>query len=142
MKWPLMSDEELHAFGIDIILPFLKKEGVTVETVNRDPKLTPQIIGQRWGSLAYIYVRTAMLPSMGSLTEAQFIHGLGWANSHRATAFFASVGLICTDFPDKSPVTNDADSRLPIRHGGFMANYKGLVVMMTSDRVRVMGQSN
>ena len=137
-----MTAEELHAFGIDTILPFLKKEGVTVEGVNHDLKLTPQIIGQRWGSLAFIYVRTAMLPRMGSLTETQFMHGLGWADSHRATAFFASVGLICTNFPDKSPVTNDADGRLPIRHGGFMANYEGLVVMTTSDHVRVWGQSD
>jgi len=141
MKWPLMSDEELHAFGIDIILPFLKSEDVTVEAVNHDPKLTPQIIGQRWGSLAYIYVRTAMLPRMGALTETQFMHGLSWADSHRATAFFASVDLICTDYPDKSPVTIDADSRLPIRHGGLKAKYEGLVVMITSDRVRVMGQN-
>jgi hypothetical protein len=140
MKWPLMSDEELHIFGIDIILPFLKNEGVTVEAVNRDPKLTPQIIGQRWGSLAYIYVRTAMLPNMGSLTEAQFMHGLDWAESNHATAFFASVGLLCTDYPDKSPVIDEDDKLLPIRNGGFMANYKGLVVMMTTNRVRVMGQ--
>jgi hypothetical protein len=140
MKWPLMTEEELFVFGIDIILPFLKNEGVTIEAVNRDRKFNPQIVGQRWESLAYIFVRTAMLPNKGSLTDAQFIHCLGWAESNHATAFFASVGLICTDYPDKSPVTNESDKRLPIRNGVFLADYQRLLLMMTSDRVRVLGQ--
>jgi hypothetical protein len=56
MKWPLMSDEELHAFGIDVILPDLVKEGVTVEEVNRDLGRNPQIVGKRWFfSLLYLY---------------------------------------------------------------------------------------
>lgn len=71
-KWPLMSAEEVHAFGLEVILPFLKKEGVAIESVNRDPGMNSQIVGQRSGSLAFIFVRTALYPNKGELTEAQF----------------------------------------------------------------------
>ncbi len=141
MKWPLMSDEELHTFGLEAILPYLEKEGVAIKSVNRDPGMNPQIVGQRWGSPAFIFVRTALYPNKGALTDAQFMQCLGWAKEHRATAFFASVGLLCTNYPDKSHVKSDADMRLPIRNAGFMVAYEGLGVMTTSDRVRVFGQT-
>jgi hypothetical protein len=132
-----MSDEEVHAFGLEAILPYLKKEGVTIESVNRDSKANPQIVAQRWGSLAFIFVRTALYPNKGALTESQFAKCLSWAEEHHATAFFASVGIACTNYPDKSPVKDDADMRLPIRNAGFAVAYEGLVVMTTSDRVQL-----
>lgn len=137
MKWPLMTDEELHEFGIDAILPHLEKEGVTIESVSKDIKMNPQIVGKRRGSLAFIYVRTACYPNKGNLTPDEFGKLLAWADKHRATAFFASVGIACTNYPDKSEVTTDEGMRLPIRHGGFAIAYTGLVVMTTSDRVQL-----
>jgi hypothetical protein len=138
MKWRLMSDEEVHAFGVEAILPYLEKEGVTIESVNRDSKVNPQIVAQRWGSLAFIFVRTALYPNKGALTESQFAQCLSWAEKHNATAFFASVGLACTNYPDKSPVQDEADVHLPIRGAGFAVAYEGLVVMTTSDRVQLL----
>jgi hypothetical protein len=135
MKWPLMSDEEVHVFGLEAIVPYLEKEGVAIESVNRDIGIDPQIVAQRWGSPAFIFVRTALYPNKGALTEAQFMQCLSWAEKYRATAFFASVGLACMNYPDKSPIKNDADMRLPIRNGGFAVAFEGLVIMATSDRV-------
>ena len=141
MKWPLMTADEIHAFGIDVILPYVQKEGVTVESTSRDPLINPQIVGRRWNSPAIIFVRSALYPSKGMLTEAEFTQFLKWADDHGATAFFASVGLACTNYPDKTPVQSDSDMRLPIRHGGFAVAYEGLVVMTTSDRVRMWNHS-
>jgi hypothetical protein len=137
MKWPLMSDEELHAFGIDIILPYLVKEGVTIEEVNRELGRNPQIVGKRWDLHAFIFVCTAMYPDKGTLTEKQFMECLAWSDKHHATAFFASVGCSCDAYPDKSSVTNDGEKRLPIRHAGFLIAYEGLLIMTTSDRVKL-----
>ena len=137
MKWPLMTSEELHAFGIDAILPYLEKEGVTIESVSKDIKINPQIVGKRWGSRAFIYVRTACYPSKGDLTPNEFDQLLAWADKHGATAFFAGVGIVCINYPDRSEVTTEEDMRLPIRHAGFRIAYPGLEVMNTSDRVRI-----
>jgi len=137
MKWPLMTPQELHVFGIEAILPYLEKEGVAIESVNPDPSKSPQIVGRRWGSLAFITVRTACYPGKGELTPEEFATLLDWAERHGATAFFASVGVACVAYPDRSEVRVAADMSLPIRNGGFNVAYAGLVVMTTSDRVRV-----
>jgi hypothetical protein len=127
--WPLMNAEEVHAFGIQVILPFLEKEGLAIHSVNPDPRTSPQVVGQRGGSLAFVFVRTALYPNKGVLTEAQRLQCWDWAVKHRATAYFASVGFACAKYPDKSPVTNDADAQRPIRGAGFAVDYKGLVVI-------------
>ena len=137
MKWPLMSSEEIHAFGIDVIIPCVQKEGVEIKGVSRDPSMIPQIVGERWGSLAYIYVQTAVYPDKGKLSEEDFMLYMDWANTHQATPFFASVGIACMHYPDKTEVETDEDMRLPIRNGGFAVAYEGLLVMASSDRVKV-----
>jgi hypothetical protein len=137
LEWSLLSDEEIHVFGLETILPFLEKEDVTIDSVNRNLGQNPQVVGQRWGALAFIFVRTAMFPNKGEVTESQFMQCLEWADKHGATAFFASVGVACTNYPDKSEVQNDSEMSLPIRNAGFAVAYNGLVVMTTSDRVHV-----
>jgi len=137
MNWPQMTTEELHKFGIELILPYLEKEGVTIEAVNPDIKINPQIVGRRWDKIAFITVRTACYPAKGELTSEEHFQILDWADKQGATTFFASVGIACVSYPDKSPVTTDADMRLPIRDAGFNVAYPGLVIMTTSDRVRI-----
>lgn len=138
MRWPLMTQEEIHGFGIEVILPYIQKEGVTIESVNLDPKKNPQIVGRRWNSRAFVAVRTACYPNKGELSQHECVQIIGWAVQHDATAFFASVGIACIAYPDKSPVHNEADMSLPIRHAGFNVAYEGLVILNTSDRVRVL----
>ena len=138
MKWSLLSVEEVHAFGIDMIVPYMEKEGVTIESVNRDLRTNPQLIGQSWGSPAFFYVRIDLYPNKVTLTNAQFKQRLAWADKHRATAFFTSVGLAFINYPDKPPVKNNVDMRLPFRNAGFPTAYDGIVVMATPDRVQFL----
>jgi hypothetical protein len=39
MAWPLMTQDELHFFGIELIIPCIQEEGVTIESVNLNPKM-------------------------------------------------------------------------------------------------------
>jgi hypothetical protein len=139
MKWPLMSPAEVHTFGIELILDHLqKKEGVTVEAVNDEIGRDPQIVGKRWGKPAFIFVRTALYPDKGAISDQEFMRLVAWANKHIATAFFASVGLCCRHYPDKSEVTNEKECSRPIKNAGFVVAYEGLLVMTTSDKVKVV----
>lgn len=128
-----MSEEELHAFGINVVLPYVRKAGITVQSVTRDPKLNPQIVGTRWDAPAFIAVRTACYPKKGELTPDHFDRLLHWADKHDGEAFLASVGVVCVSYPDKTRVTNSHDAGLAIRHGGFYIAYTGLVILTTSD---------
>lgn len=139
MKWELMTEREIHEFGIQTIIPYLEKEGVTVEKVNPNPELNPQIIGQRWGKPTIIAVRTACYPNKGQLTMNEHMQLMHWADKHGAIPFFASVGIACASYPDKTPAIEN-DMSLPIRNGGFYIAYEGLVVVTTSDRVRTIDE--
>jgi hypothetical protein len=142
MNWPVMDADEIHEFGLRAILPHLIKEGVAISEINVSLGKKPQVIGTRWGSAAHIYVRTGLYPNKGELSDIAFANGLEWAVKNDATAFFASVGLACTNYPDKSPVKDETNVRLPIRNAGFAISYEGLLVMTTSDKIRVMGSSD
>ena len=85
-------------------------------------------------------MRTACYPSKGQLSPAEFSHWLAWADKHQATAFFASVGVACVAYPDRSEVRSESDMSLPIKNAGFNIAYEGLVVMTTADRVKVWPQ--
>lgn len=138
MKWPLMTPAEVHEFGMEVIFEHLqKREGVTVESVNAEVGKDPQIVGKRWGKPAFIHVRTAFYPEKGALTEQEFMRLLAWATKHNATAFFGSVGLACRNYPDKAKVTDEKQWSLPIKNAGFAVAYEGLVIMTTSDKVRL-----
>lgn len=126
MKWPLMSDSEVHKFGIESILPYVQKEGVTVQSVNANPSQNPQVVGTYQGNMAFVFVRTAMYPAKGELTAAEVSRCQEWAQKHRALAFFASVGLACTNFPDRTEVRDDAVMGQPIKNAGFAVSYEGL----------------
>ena len=137
-----MSEQELHAFGIEIIVSHIEKEGVIIEDVNPDLKSNPQIIGQRWGSLAFSYVRTACYPQYGTLSNESILQCLHWAYRHSARAFFASVGIACMNYPDKTLVQKESDRGLPIRNGGFAAAYEGLHLITWTDISQLHDNNN
>lgn len=129
MKWHLMSAAEVHKFGIESILAYVQKEGVTVQGVNASVAQNPQIVGTYQGNTAFVFVRTAMYPGKGELSKAEVSRCREWAEQHGAIAFFASVGLACTNYPDRTDVKDDAAMAQPIKNGGFAVSYEGLAYL-------------
>ena len=126
MKWPLMTQAEIHQFGIESILPYVEKEGISVESVNRELGRDPQIVGTYQGGRVFVIVRTAMYPSKGELPASAVKQFREWAQQHRALLLFASVGLACRNYPDRTEVKDDASMQQPIKNGGFAVSYQGL----------------
>jgi hypothetical protein len=135
-----MNDQELHEFGLQAILPYVEKEGLTIQAINSDSTKIPQIVGERWGSLAYVFVRTSCFPQKGSLDDGDFLGCLHWANTHAATAFFASVGVRCVRYPDDTPVNKESEMGIPYKNASYHIAYDGLLIMTTTDRVKVWGE--
>lgn len=86
----LMTDEEIHRFGVKIVFEQLKKEGYEIVSV-----------------------------------DAGF-------DRHRATCYFASVGLAYADGE------NDEEMSQPVRGGRFHVSYDGLLILTLSNRVSVL----
>jgi len=65
-----MTEEEIHDFGIEIVVGQLKKEGYEIESVNTDLGMNPQVVGRKDNQLAFVAVRTACYPEKGQLEES------------------------------------------------------------------------
>jgi hypothetical protein len=122
-----MTAAEIHRFGIERILPHVRKEGIEVEVVNVDFDRDPQIIGRLEGRPALVLVRTAMYPDKGKIDALTTQRFLEWAAQRQALPLFASVGLACMKYPDRTDVADEEVMGQPIRNGGFAVAYQGLV---------------
>lgn len=117
----------MHKFGIEVILPYIQKEGIHIDSVVYEYGKNPQIIGKMNGKLAFIHIRTTMFPEVAVLDISE-LDGLStWANKYGAIALFGGVGLALQNYPDRSEIDDNSKMKLPIRNGGFAVRYMGLV---------------
>jgi len=50
----LMTEDEIHNFGVEIVFNQIRKDGFIVESGNTDRKVDPQIVARKDGRLAFI----------------------------------------------------------------------------------------
>ena len=127
----LMTAEEIHEFGIEIVSNELKKDGYEILTTNNSIEVNPQITARKGSQLAFIVVRTACYPDKGTIEEATHFQMIDHADEFDAIPFFASVGLA------NAEATTEEEMRLPVRGAGFYAAYEGLTIMSRSDRAHI-----
>lgn len=130
----LMTEGEIHIFGINTVLDFIRKDNYVIELVNTDPALNPQIVARKNGKLSFIFVRTACYPYKGRLESLSFaIQALQRAKLKGADCFFASVGIANADG------TTDLEMGIPVKGAGYYIAYDGLIKltsqMIASDDV-------
>lgn len=131
-KSNLMSPEEIHEFGIEVVFKQLQTEDYEVLSVNTELKNNPQIIATKNGSKAFVAIRTACYPNKGVLEESTHFNMIDLADKHDAIPYFASVG-ICN-----SNGKNEEEMSLPIKGAGFFVSYEGMLIITRSDRVKII----
>jgi hypothetical protein len=132
----LMTDEEIHNFGIDVVADDLKNDGYEILRVNYTMGMNPQIAARKGDQLAFIVVRTACYPDKGRLEEAAHFQIIEHADEFDAIPFFASVGVA------NAEATTEEQKGIPVRGAGFHAEYDGIVIISRSDPVQIWeGQS-
>ena len=64
---PLMTEADVHAFGIEIVFKQLEKDGWTIESadVHADRSSEPQIVAHKDGETGFFIVRTDVFPNRG-----------------------------------------------------------------------------
>jgi len=118
----LMSENEIHEFGINIVLDDIRKRGFTILSITTDITQNPQIIAKEKGHQANILVRTAMYPKKGTLESISIASNvIKISMLNKATCYFASVGLASADG------VTDLEMSIPIKGGGYYVAYEGLV---------------
>ena len=117
----ILSFKEIHEFGIDIVVEYIKKDGYQVSRIEYDQSIDPQIIARKNGDLFYILVRTACYPYKGIIEKGNRLDDvLSSARKQNAHCVQASVGIVNTSG------STDLEMSIPIRGGGFNISYSGL----------------
>ncbi len=127
----LMTENEIHAFGVEIVFKQLEKDGWVIQSadVEADIRSEPQIVAQKDGELAFFIVRTGIYPGRGRFEEGQeaFNDLVRHAAEHGASCYFASVGIA------NSNGTSDEEMAVPVKGVAFNVQFDGLIRMSLSE---------
>ncbi len=134
----LMTEDEIHDFGIQVVVKDFEKEGHHIISVDTALGREPQIVAKIQTRLAFVTVRTETYPHNGRLTDITLANRLiAHAKQHGATPYFASVGIANSKGVD---LGNEKLSGTPIRGDGFYVNYRGLQILAESNKANILGQ--
>lgn len=123
----LMTQQDIHAFGVEIVYKQLEKDGWVIESADvlADLHSEPQIVANKDGELAFFIVRTGMYPGRGRFDEGQdaFNNLVHHATAHGASCYYASVGIA------NSEGKTDEEMSVPVKGVGYNVQFDGLVRM-------------
>ena len=127
----IMTKEEIHNFGIEVVSNQLLKEGHQIKSTNDKIGINPQIVAIINGKLSFIAVRTDCYPKKGKLSRQEHFQMIEHSEEHSARPYFASVGIANAD------CKTDSERSVAVKGAGFHISYTGLLVITQSDRVKV-----
>lgn len=126
-KRELMTEADIHAFGIEIVFKQLEKDGWAIESADAlgDIKTEPQIVARKDNELAFFVVRTGLYPARGRFDDGQdaFDNLVNHAAAHGASCYFASVGIA------NSEGESEEEMSVPIKGVAYHVEFNGLVKM-------------
>jgi hypothetical protein len=122
----LMTEADVHAFGVEIVFKQLDEAGWAVESADvfADRKTHPQIVANKDGETAFFVVRTAMYPDRGRIEgEDVFQTLVRHAGDHGASCYFASVSIA------NSEGKSEEEMSVPVKGVAYHVAFDGLVKM-------------
>jgi|GEM_PF-1499821 len=122
----LMTFEDIHAFGVEIVLNYLKKDGFNVREVNPKPGDFPQVVASKDGALSFIFVKTDIYPNKGILTKREKELFLEFSETQKAISYFAGVGIA------NAKATNSEEAKIMVKGAGFQVSFSGLEIISNS----------
>lgn len=121
----LLTEQEIHAFGIHILIKKLEEDGWIIESADpaADRATHPQIIGHNNGEIGFFVVRTAVYPGKGRIEgEEVFQNQVRHADKHGAVCYFASLGIA-------SEGESEEAKSSAVKGGHYHVSFDGLVKM-------------
>jgi len=122
----LMSADDIHAFGIEIVYNQLKEAGWVCESADvlADKSRHPQIVAHKDAELGFFVVRTAVHPERGIMESQEVFENLvRHASEHGADCYFASVSIA------NSEGKTEAEMCIPVKGAAYHVAFDGLVKM-------------
>jgi hypothetical protein len=126
----LMTGDDIHAFGIEIVYKQLEEAGWAVESADvfADKQTHPQLIANKDGETGFFVVRTDMYPGRGRIEGEEVFQTLvRHAKEHGASCYFASVSIA------NSEGKNEEEMAIPVKGVAYHVAFDGLLKMDLPD---------
>lgn len=121
MSKEVMNDNELHEYGINLMINYLEKNDYTIMEVNREKESNPQIIAEKGTDMCFILVSTFMYPKKDVKTDKGMIKSIKEAcKNYNAKLYEAKVGLALA-----SAMTGK-ELGIPYKNEDFLVKFNGL----------------
>jgi hypothetical protein len=114
-----MTKEELHEFGLALLIAYLNyQKGTLIRSNHNIGNAYPHIIAKNpEGELLYIWVKTEMYPTMPSIVSIENHEGvIKLSNQFNAIPAFAGMRITNISAEEKS---------IPVYGGGYVAEFIG-----------------
>ena len=119
-----MTEAEIHRLGVHIVREELQQEGWIVLTINVNPKVNPQIIARKNGTLGHVLVRTARHPNRGAVENDHIIRWFAeHAGRHNAHCYFAGLRV---SHAESVRLHDEKAMGIPFKGEGVLVAYAGL----------------
>lgn len=115
----LMTKEEIHDFGVEIVAGQLYKEGYKIHIYNPTYGSFPSIVAENENEVVAVAVLTDIAKKQPILRMTDKFGILGYCDGFPTKPCFASVSIGSTD-PERF------EKEIALRGDGFYANYTGL----------------
>lgn len=94
MEREIMSKQDLHTFGLEVLVGWLEKNGYQVEFVNPVVDMLPSVFANRFDGLTVIAAQTTMYPERPQFNENDKPALMEVCKELNAKLAFAGIGLV------------------------------------------------
>jgi hypothetical protein len=118
------TEAEIHRLGVHVIREELLQEGWIILEFNVNPKVNPQIIARRNGTLGHVLVRTARHPNRGAVENDDIARScMEHASRHNARCYFAGLRV---SHAESARLHDERAMAVPFKGEGVLVAFSGL----------------
>jgi hypothetical protein len=119
-----LTEAEIHRLGVHIVREELLQEGWIILEFNANPKVNPQIVARRNGTLGHVLVRTARHPNRGAVENDDVVRScVEHASRHNARCFFAGLRV---SHAESARLRDERAMAVPFKGEGVLVAFMGL----------------
>lgn len=123
MTMELMNEQEIHEFGLQVLVQYLESHGYEIEFAQPEKNSLPHLAAKKGDQLVFVIAATDVYPNKGKISEADKTAVLEHAAQFDAQVACAYLGLANADGVESG------DKELigkAYRGARFMTDFSGL----------------
>lgn len=130
MSAELMTEQEIHEFGLQVLIQYLQGKGYDIEFAQPDKKSLPHIVAKSGEQLTFIIAATDIYPNKGKISDADKGAVLEHAKNFDAQSACAYLGLVNAEGVEKN---DKALMSKAFKNARFMTDFGGLEFICFED---------